>query len=288
LSSPFARFIRALLILGRVSNLPTVWSNCLAGWWLGGKAHAAMLPFLFAGATLLYVGGMFFNDAFDSVFDREFRPERPIPAGHITRSTVWLLGWSWLALGAACLFFIGPQTGVLGFVLLLSIVLYDATHKHIAFAPVLMGACRFVLYLVAASTASRQLTGWAVWWGLAMGAYIIGLSCFARYESTGGLLRFWPVLLLFAPVALALLINDGPYRQNALLLSAVLSLWCLKSMRYTLVAEERDPGRTVSGLLAGIVFVDWLAVADAPREMGVVFLALFALALVFQKFVPAT
>src|SRR5437870_4696749 len=77
LSSNFLRYLRALLILGRVSNLPTVWSNCLSGWWLGGGRHAEKLPFLFLGAALLYVGGMFLNDAFDAVFDRQYRPERP-------------------------------------------------------------------------------------------------------------------------------------------------------------------------------------------------------------------
>ena len=30
------QFWYALLILGRVSNLPTVWWNCFAGWLLGG------------------------------------------------------------------------------------------------------------------------------------------------------------------------------------------------------------------------------------------------------------
>ena len=28
--------LRTLLVLGRASNLPTVWSNCFAGWLLGG------------------------------------------------------------------------------------------------------------------------------------------------------------------------------------------------------------------------------------------------------------
>jgi hypothetical protein len=51
---------------------------------------------------------------------------------------------------------------------------------------------------------------------------------------------------------------------------------------------NRQIGRAVSGLLAGIVFVDWLAVADAPRNFGLVFLALFGLAVLFQRFVPAT
>jgi hypothetical protein len=55
-----------------------------------------------------------------------------------------------------------------------------------------------------------------------------------------------------------------------------------------LARESRDIGRAVSGLLAGIVWVDWLAVADAPREFGIVFLILFALAMLFQKSIPAT
>ena len=71
--------LRTLLILGRVSNLPTVWSNCLAGWWLGGGGNTGKLPFLFAGTTLLYIGGMYLNDAFDVEFDRQHRKERPIP-----------------------------------------------------------------------------------------------------------------------------------------------------------------------------------------------------------------
>jgi len=88
--------LRTFLILGRVSNLPTVWSNCLAGWWLGGGGNFRNLPFLLAGATFLYVGGMFLNDAFDAEFDRRYRKERPIPSGMIELKSVWrwgLGGW---------------------------------------------------------------------------------------------------------------------------------------------------------------------------------------------------
>ena len=73
------RALRALLVLGRVSNLPTVWSNCLAAWWLAGGGTVERLPFLLLGATLLYTGGMFLNDAFDADFDNQYRKERPIP-----------------------------------------------------------------------------------------------------------------------------------------------------------------------------------------------------------------
>ena len=63
------RPLRTLLVLGRASNLPTVWSNCLAGWILGGGGPHKRLLALCGGATLLYVGGMFLNDAFDAQFD---------------------------------------------------------------------------------------------------------------------------------------------------------------------------------------------------------------------------
>ena len=46
------RPLRALLALSRVSHLPTVWSNCLAGWWLGGGGNFAKLPLLFLGVIL--------------------------------------------------------------------------------------------------------------------------------------------------------------------------------------------------------------------------------------------
>jgi hypothetical protein len=82
--------------------------------------------------------------------------------------------------------------------------------------------------------------------------------------------------------------NTSDYRQSAAILSLVLGLWVLRSLRTYLWAVDRQIGRTVSGLLAGIVFVDWLAVADAPRSFGFVFLAFFGLAIVFQRFVPAT
>src|SRR3954466_5310656 len=73
--------LRTLLVLGRVSNLPTVWSNCLAGWLLSRGGAPDELFLLCAGTSLLYVGGMFLNDVFDIEFDRQHRSERPIPSG---------------------------------------------------------------------------------------------------------------------------------------------------------------------------------------------------------------
>lgn len=279
--------LRTLLVLGRTSNLPTVWSNCLAGWWLGGHGNANKLPFLLGGTTLLYLGGMYLNDAFDANFDRQHRKERPIPAGAISLGAVWKLSTVLFALGLGCLFWTGLLTGELALAMLFCILLYDAVHKLITFSPVLMGACRFFVYAVAASAAGN-VSGWAIWSGLALAAYIVGLSFVARRESARGPFEYWPLIFLAAPIALAFLLNAGSFRKSAALLSLVLGLWILKCLRWVLWGPDRQIGRTVSGLLAGIVFVDWLAALDAPRTMAIIFLALFGSALFFQRFAPAT
>src|SRR5829696_10188827 len=91
--------LRTLLVLGRVSNVPTVCSNCLAGWLLGGGGDWRRFMLLCAGATLLYVGGMYLNDAFDAEFDSQHRRERPIPSGAIKLGTVWRIGIALLVAG---------------------------------------------------------------------------------------------------------------------------------------------------------------------------------------------
>src|SRR5438046_9326024 len=85
---------RTLLILGRVSNLPTVWSNCMAGWLLGGGGTVWILVVICLGATCLYLGGLFLNDAFDVEFAREYRQARRIPSLQCTSEEAghWVFG----------------------------------------------------------------------------------------------------------------------------------------------------------------------------------------------------
>ena len=174
---------RPLLILGRVSNLPTVWSNCLAGWLLGGGGEYQRFGLLCAGASLLYIGGMFLNDACDVHFDMQHRSERPIPSGAITARTVWVLSFILLAGGASLLAAMGKPTMLVTLGLLVYIVAYDLIHKRTTFAPLLMAGCRFLLYLVAATTATGGITSKTLWCAGSLAVYIIGLSYIARRET---------------------------------------------------------------------------------------------------------
>jgi hypothetical protein len=280
---------RTLLILGRVSNLPTVWSNCLAGWFLGGGGHPGVLLGLCAGATCLYLGGMFLNDAFDADFDRLHRRERPIPAGHVKLDAVWGWGFAWLGAGTVILVSLGNSTGTFAALLLFCILLYDAVHKLVSSAPVLMAACRFFLYLVAASAGVEGVTGLSLWGALALAVYVIGVSYLARHEQSRSGLPRWPALLLGAPLVLAILANTGEHRLHVFLLVFVVGLWLLRCLQPALAAQDLNVRRCVEGLLAGIVLVDLLALGgDAGPGLSLVFLGLFAAALILQRFVPAT
>jgi 4-hydroxybenzoate polyprenyltransferase len=276
-----------LLVLGRASNLPTVWSNCLAGYFLGGGSSGWRFLLLCVGASLAYVGGMYLNDAFDADFDRQFRRERPIPSGRIDEGLVWKLGWVLLGGGTLLLATLGWTAAVFAVLLSLSVVLYDAVHKAIAFSPVLMSACRFFLFLVAAAVGNRGVTGDALWSAFALSGWIIGLSYVAKRESTTGELQRWPLVVLALPLFLSALMNNGDWRLRGLVLSALLVGWAGWCLRHTFASGPRNLGLTVAGLLAGICLVDLLAVAPGPGY-AFVFLGLFAAALLGQRFVPAT
>lgn len=281
-------YFRTLLVLGRASNLPTVWSNCLAAWLLGDGGTWSSFFLLCVAASCLYTGGMYLNDAFDTEFDRQHRKERPIPSGAITPAEVWGYGVGWLLLGLALFSMFGLETSILALFLLACVLVYDAVHKAVTFSPVVMAACRFFLFLAAASTSDDGVTGLAVWTAFALSFYIVGLSYVAKSESTRGPLKYWPCLLLAAPLLLAWLVNQGDFKIRGVMLSALLLIWIIRNLSYSFGPGQKNIGRTVSGLLAGIVLVDLLSVTHASAGMIVVFLGLFGVALLFQRFIPAT
>jgi 4-hydroxybenzoate polyprenyltransferase len=294
--------VRSLLVLARASNLPTVWSNCLAGWALAGSVpftgdvlqmiHEPVRFFMLClGASLLYIGGMYLNDAFDADFDRQHRHERPIPSGAIPAAAVWVLGFACLIAGVACMFSLTPSnrtTGILALLLAGTILLYDGIHKAFTLSPVLMGACRFLLVLMAASAGHLGITGLTIWSALVLGFYVVGLSYIARHESLPGSIKYWPCIFLALPIVLALVVNRGDWRAQSWTLSGILIAWSLQALRFTYWTRDKNISRTVSGLLAGIVLVDLLAVGAATPQLAVLFGLLFLLALLFQRFVPAT
>lgn len=281
--------LRTHLVLGRVSNLPTVWTNALAGAALAGFGlSAGGWVALLLALTLFYVGGMYLNDAFDADVDARERPARPIPSGSIGRGAVFGLGAAMLAAGAALGFALGAAAGAAGMALAAAVALYDWLHKRTALAPLLMGACRFLSYVMAA-LAAGGLTGAALVGAIGLFAHVVGLTYAARQEAYDRLDRAWPLGVLALPLAVAAGFALTAGSLLALAFVAAYAAWGARALRFLFRRAKGDVPRAVVGLIAGIAFYDAVLVAAA----GAPWLALlagagFAATLALQRVAPGT
>jgi hypothetical protein len=282
------------LRLGRVSNLPTVVSNVLAGLVLsGGTLAAHVVATLCLAMACMYVGGMFLNDAFDRAYDRRERPERPIPSGQVSAGTVFAIGFGLLGagIGLTALIAFGTRDG-LGAepvaamcALAAVIVLYDVWHKRNPVGPLIMAANRVLVYVVTALSAAVALRV-ELWIGAAaLASYLTGLTYAAKHEGRGVLGRSWPLVLLLAP--LALLARAQP--QPAAIAAIAFTAWMVFNLRLLLVPAHRDIRRAVAQLIAGVSLLDaWLCALHGAPELAAGCAACWLLTLAFQRYVPGT
>jgi len=192
--------LHAYVLLARFSNLPTVWTNVLAGTVISGAAFVkADVGRLCLAISLLYTAGMFLNDAFDREFDARARPDRPIPAGEVTAGEAFSIGWLLLAAGVLVIAVQGSRTATAWASLLAAaIVLYNYRHKHNPFGPLVMGVCRGLVYIVAAA-ASGTVALTVIVAAAALTAYVIMLTWIAkRVGATAG----WLIPILIAGISI--------------------------------------------------------------------------------------
>ena len=283
--------LRAWLVLGRVSNLPTVWTNVYAAWLLNGGplAWTAPLGWLLLGASLIYVGGTTLNDFFDIAFDREYRKERPIPSGVLSRATVGIGCALYFVSGSAAVLVGARGSWIFLACLIVAIVLYDYRHKEWVGSVFVMGACRFFLSLLAASCVTSSI-GLPVWiHATTLFAYIVGLSFTARGESRSQSVMRWPLGLLAFPIAGALWLGL-PGFSWALALACGLFLGAV-SISLKLLKQGEDPariGKSVALMLATIALANAMFLAGSGVVAALLGVAGFVLAQLFQRVIPAT
>jgi len=278
-----------LLRLGRVSNLPTVWTNVLAATVLAGGAwQSGRTALVLIAMSLFYVGGMYLNDYYDRTIDARERPERPIPAGDIAANTVAAAGFAMLCGGIALLAATGLLAAVMGLILAALIVAYNLFHKGVALSPVTMGLCRAFVYFGAAAAVSGEVSRPVMLAGFALTAYVAGLTYAARQESLDRVGNLWPLVLLAAPMVLAL----PALREGAWAIVILLGLLGWSAYAVYLLAKRPMPGavpRAVGALIAGISLVDATFLAGIGAIMPA-FLAVagFAATMLLQRYIAGT
>ena len=194
---------RAYLLLARISNLPTVWTNVLAAYVVAGASRES-LPIASIAVSLFYTAGMFLNDAFDAPFDATARADRPIPNGDVSRSEVLAIGFALMAAGGLLLLFLPhPAPALLwGAALALAIIFYDYQHKGRAFGPAVMGACRALVYCTAAAGAIGLVTMPVAVAAIVMWIYIVVLTWIAKTPGQGHLVPFLLAGICFVDAAM--------------------------------------------------------------------------------------
>ena len=285
--------LRTYLVLGRVSNLPTVWTNALAGTVLSmavpGLSNGQMFALL-VSLSLFYLGGMYLNDAFDAEIDAAERSNRPIPTGKISVGKVWSMGWLMLIAATCVGFSLGIKAGLAGIGLGASIVLYDWLHKRTALSPVLMGACRFLTYFMAAFAAgdlpSAVLVG-----AVGLFAHVVGLTYAAKQEAYNRIGNAWPLVVLAIPALIGAWLSYHPLFVNVVawaLLGAYV-LWTLWALRFLFRRKPGDVPRAVVSLIAGISLFDAVMIASVGATILAAFAVIgFLLTLLLQRVVPGT
>lgn len=307
--------LRALLELSRVSNLPTVWTNVLAAWIIASGADWQWTPalgWLLLGASLIYSAGMILNDACDVAWDREHRPERPIPSGRIGLKTVWFISLAGLAIGYALMVFGGGASWKITALLVAAVVAYDIYHKPWAGSVIIMGACRTLLYLSVINPAFTDRAAreknffegdsvfslvWVTLAGALLGVYIVALTLLARAEAksnVSALERFAFTVLLFYPIitqgfreVIRHLTIDSVESVVWMFLFCFYVAWVIRAI---MQMAKGGPaiGQAVGMLLAGIPLVDAVGVARVSWPTALCFCALPPFLRLWQRWIAAT
>lgn len=294
--------LSAILATGRISNLPTVWSNLLVAFLFAGslsESNYTLFAVACISASLLYVGGCFLGDAVDVEFDMAHKPSRPIPTGVLTRSSVYSAASVMLGAGVALpISFVYLSLGALSLSLIstlalltASIVTYSLWHKNSpAIGLPLIAACRIFLVLFGYSlTAPILPDSFILIVALTVGLYTVCFASVARGESSPKPISWRKsliTLMLSLPVIVHFLkprvLTSIPPELGAGL--GIYVLWLFLAFSHL----NTNKGKFVAMSLAGFCILDLTFAAAFSPAAAIATLILFAASLTLQKWAPAT
>lgn len=284
--------LETALKLGRVSNLPTVWTNCLVGF-----AVAKETPELFTiiiiwfAFSFFYTAGMFLNDVFDYRWDALHKQDRPIVMGEARRGEVIWFSIVLIVAGFVCTFAASAEGQVYSSMLSVltlvgCILLYDWKHKVWAISPWIMGGCRLMVYCSVALTVAPFSFEFVIP-GLCLMGYIAGITYLASAEHLNRITAWWPIWLLGLPLGYAVYLSKGSFIMLSFAL--VLTIWLGASVRTLFPGPNRSIPKSVANLLAGICLIDALILVGLVQyKMAAAGVLAFFLTLYLQKKIKAT
>lgn len=243
---------------------------------------------------MAYLGGMFLNDVFDAEFDTINRCDRPIANKQIGVKTVASTG---IILLIGCLMTTAAATLAAGqpvyqalfaaLALIGCIVLYDAWHKDNPTSPIIMGACRALIYITAALIVTETLSSSVLIAAAMLWLYVMGLTYTAKQEHLNKIKNAWPLLGLLVPFLWAVKLSWA--HPLALI---PLFLFALSLAAALFLAYRRAPGDVPTAvviLIAGMALWDAiLLLTSGFPTLATVAITCWVLTLSLQLWISGT
>jgi UbiA prenyltransferase family len=270
------------LTMARISNSPTVVSNVLAGAALAGGADPGSIALLAVAMVVFYTAGMLLNDVCDYGWDLTHRPDRPLVRGLVSYRAAVMATIALFALGLLLLWPLGVRTLISGVILSGFIVLYDTWHKTNPLSPLVMGACRVMVYVTAFVSVAWPPTLLLTLGSLFLLLHLIGLTALAKSEARPSVADYWPAAVLFLPGLYFILSSP--------ILAVANMAWVGFSVRTVYRRHDRRIGLAIGRLIAGISLLDALIIAAVGGSLAWIALAVlaFGLTLLLQRYVEGT
>ena len=255
--------LRNFAELGRISNLPTTFSNVLVGLAIGiasgARLHWIVGLLIWLAIAMFYVAGMVLNDLADVRIDAQERPGRPIPSGRVSRRGASIFMMCLFVGGLLILTFISIPAFAAGCVLVALIVIYNLTHSFLPGSVVFMGLCRGMIYVIAAAALR-----WPVDWRLllmfagAITIYTTAFTIIARSETKAQLdLRKWvSILIPVIAIVPAMVLRPSPWHWTIAALVLTLA-WLAQTVTFVFASPPRTRDAVMTWI-AGFCLLDGL------------------------------
>ena len=235
--------------LFRISNVFTAFADILMGYSVAAGVVEASdtIPILcmLLASGMLYSAGMVLNDVFDFGVDKVERPGRPLPSGAVSPEHARAVGFGLLLVGiglttAPSLLEDGQffsRSLVIGAIIAICVIAYDAVLKKTPLAPFAMGSCRVFNVLLGMTLAPAALEsvlgGFSqgqLWIAIGMGTYVTGITWFARTESRTshrGMLSFGAALMMLGIMMLPYGVYVSTELPNSVMAKNTTVIWML-------------------------------------------------------------
>ncbi|MCG8406664.1 MAG: UbiA family prenyltransferase [Phycisphaerales bacterium] len=314
--------LKAYFELVRLPNVFTAMADAFAGYWLVAAQLRSsellrswqslwswQLLCLVAASAFFYAAGIILNDVRDIETDRRERPQRPLPSGRIPKRQAVLIatGISIIAVMLACAAgFVGEVTdsdyilpgklrpGLVGVLLLATIIAYNFLFKGTLSGLVFMGLCRGLNLLMAMSVGWWFTDLGGLFFIIALIYYVASLTYFGFEEArrstkfrlaTGGFGIITAVLLL-GTLVLPAMVSDN---FLMILWFAFLVLLSRRIHRAIKDPSPRQVQYAMKTFILGIVVFDAiLASATAGWIAGVCVLGLLVPTLLIGRWIYST